>query len=336
MSANCGKLYTPRMDNSTETLFYPIRKVTERTGVGGSTLRAWERRYGLLKPRRTPKGHRLYSEGDIALIMRVMELLDDGHAISEVSRRVLDGNGVAETSDAVVANAVPGVPGPGAKKPPRSGQWKDYLDRLLRAVEAFSPQRLDAVYNEASSLYPMDLVSQNLVEPALVELGSRWKFNHLSIAEEHFFSAWLRNKLGARLHHEAARSTGVSLVIACVPGHRHELGVLLFALAALGRGYRIVYLGIDMPLEPIPEVVERSGARGIILAGGREDDPEATVAGLKSLASNVSCPVFVGGPICHRSEQSLISAGTLPIGEQFALALHLVTSRLPVHGPSAA
>lgn len=312
------------MNASEDNVYYPIRKVTERTGVGGSTLRAWERRYGLLKPKRTPKGHRLYSDSDIALVLHVLELLEDGHAISEVSRRVLDNTGKAMRPQAEVKRE--------ASLLRSSGQWSDFLARFLSAVEDFSPLRLESVYNEASSIYPLDLVSQHLLEPALAELGSRWQKGDIGIAQEHFFSAWLRNKLGARLHHEVPRSSGVSLLLACVPGHRHEVGVLLFALAALGRGYRVVYLGIDMPLTPLPEVVARSGAKGLILAGGRESDRTATLSGLAELTNALSVPVFVGGPICRDSEQALVAAGTLPIGEQFALALHLVTSRLPVYG----
>ena len=78
------------MMESTQALQFPIRTLAERTGVAATTLRAWERRYGLLKPSRTPKGHRLYDENDVMLVTRVLSLLKQGHAISEVARRVSD------------------------------------------------------------------------------------------------------------------------------------------------------------------------------------------------------------------------------------------------------
>lgn len=311
--------------------FFPIRVLAERTGVGPSTLRAWERRYGLLKPRRTPKGHRLYTVEDVRLVFRVLELLDDGHAISEVARRILGPQAVVTGTS--IERAGTGTLGTEVAQPGElaHGQWANYLERLLRAIEAFSAQRLEAVYNEASSLYPLDLVSRHLIEPALAVLGERWDLRTTGIAEEHFFSAWLRNKLGARLHHGAAQASGNTLVVACVPGHRHEIGVLLFALAALGRGYRMVYLGIDMPLEPLPEVVERCGAKGVILAGGREPDPKATLELVAELATRLTCPLFIGGALSVRYKQPLVDSGVLPIGEQFALALHLVAAKVPVH-----
>jgi DNA-binding transcriptional MerR regulator len=311
--------------SQSEIEFFPIRVLSERTGVGASTLRAWERRYGLLKPRRTPKGHRLYTQEDVRLVEAVLELLGDGHAISDVARRV----GRERLSGATERHDIgPSLPDG------RGGQWRVYLADLLRAVEAFSPRRLDAIYNEASSLYPLDLVSRNLIEPALEVLGERWNARTTGIAEEHFFSAWLRNKLGARLHHASARTRGPRLVVACVPGHRHEMGVLLFMLAALGRGFRVIYLGIDMPLESLPEVVERCGASGVVLAGGREPDREATISALGKLANRLSCPLFVGGSLSLDYERALNRDGVIPIGEQFALALHLVETRVPPDRPT--
>lgn len=304
--------------------FFPIRVLSERTGVGASTLRAWERRYGLLKPQRTPKGHRLYTEDDAALVSRVQELLSDGHGISQAVRLVKDG-------DALSGRDVPQA----SLLAETTGQWGDYLSRLLRAVEAFSPGRLDAVYNEASSLYPLELVTTRLIEPALQQLGKRWLDGDIGIAEEHFFTAWLRNKLGARLHH-AGRETsdGAVLLLACVPGHRHEIGLLLFALAALGRGYRVVYLGTDMPLEPLPAVLLRCGARALVLAAGREPVPEQTLAGLNGLATSLDSLIFVGGPVAAPQKNALEAIGVIAIGEQFTLALHSVAARVPVLAPS--
>jgi len=305
--------------------FFPIRVLSERTGVGASTLRAWERRYGLLKPRRTPKGHRLYTQEDVRLVEGVLEMLGDGHAISDIARRLERERLSATAKRHDIGPALPDG---------RGDQWRVYFADLLRAVEAFSPPRLDAIYNQASSLYPLDLVSRNLIEPALEVLGERWNARTTGIAEEHFFSAWLRNKLGARLHHASARTRGPRLVVACVPGHRHEMGVLLFMLAALGRGYRVVYLGIDLPLESLPEVVERCGASGVVLAGGREPDRDATVSALAELANRLSCPLFVGGPLSLDYERALNRDGVIPIGEQFALALHLVESRVRPDRPT--
>lgn len=311
------------MISENKAVLFPIRGLAERTGVGQSTLRAWERRYGLLKPQRTPKGHRLYSEADAVLVRRVVKLLESGNAISEVAKAIL---------------ADPTALGPMAaektrQKTPKleNGVWKEYVLRLLEAIESFNPAQLDNVYNEASSLYPLDLVSNQLIEPVLSELGERWQGRETGIAEEHFFSAWLRNKLGARLHHASAAVSGRTLILACVPGHRHEVGILLFALAALGRGYRVVYLGVDMPMDSLPAVIERAAASGVILSGGRELDPETTIASLQALTPRLNCPLFVGGPITQRYESALNSIGVISIGTKFSPALEYVAEIIPPH-----
>lgn len=300
--------------------YFPIRVLSEMTGVAASTLRAWERRYGLLVPKRTPKGHRLYTLDDVRLVSRVVELLKDGHTVGEVARRLAGPAPQAAARQSFVAGGLN-----------LGGVWDGYLQTLLQAVEAFSPQRLEAIYNEASSLYPLDLVSQRLVEPALQILGERWGERATGIAEEHFFSAWLRNKLGARLHHASNRADGSTLLCACVPGHLHETGLLLFALAALGRGYRIVYLGPDMPLQHLPAVAACCAARGIVLAGGREEHPAATTSSMAKLAQESDCPVFVGGPLAELHADELNAVAVIPIGEQLSLALHLVETKVPVH-----
>ena len=307
-------------------LLFPIRTLAERTGVAATTLRAWERRYGLLSPQRTPKGHRLYSENDVQLVMDVLELLKQGHAISEVAKRVKESD-VIEFPRRESENAESDA----QEEKYREDQWKVYVSHVLDAVEAFSQTRLDAAYNEASSLYPIDLVSKNLIEPALKQLGDRWSVRETGIAEEHFFLAWLRNKLGARLHHEASNSNGSTIVVACLPGHRHEIGALLFSLAALGRGYQVIYLGADMPLEPLDAVVRRCGAKGVVLSGAKDGAPEELFRRVSELNDALPCPLFVGGEISVTHGESLVEAGVMPVGEQFSLALHLLTSRVPVY-----
>lgn len=305
------------------TVLFPIRGLAERTGVGQSTLRAWERRYGLLKPQRTPKGHRLYTEADADLVRRVVKLLESGNSISAVAKAVLADPEALENMSAEEQQA--------SAPTLNNGVWKDYLQRTLTAIEAFNPAQLDNIYNEASSLYPLDLVSNELIEPVLALLGQRWRERDTGIAEEHFFSAWLRNKLGARLHHATAAASGRTLILACVPGHRHEVGILLFALAALGRGYRVVYLGADMPLEPLPSVVQRAEASGVILSGGRELDPETTIASLRAIIPALQCPLFVGGPITERYETALEQIGAISIGSRFSPALERVAATIPPH-----
>src|SRR4030066_1344759 len=145
-----------------ETGLYPISTLAAQTGVNSVTRRAWERRYGLLKPKRTPKGHRLYSEQDIALIKSVLRLLDEGIAISQV-RSMLEQ--------------------PNAQGNVASDTWTRARQEFIRAIGHFDETRLEQLYSERLSLHPVDMVTRRLLMPLLRELGTRWESAVGSVAE---------------------------------------------------------------------------------------------------------------------------------------------------------
>lgn len=271
----------------------PIRLLSELTGVAATTLRAWERRYQLLTPKRTAKGHRLYSQSDVDLVKGVVAKLQNGMSISEAIR---------QQRQPAAANEQQASP----------SQWPTFQRRMLQAVEQFDEAKLDACYNEALSLYPFGLVSESLIEPVLTALGERWQQRPNGIAEEHFFSAYLRNKLGARLHHEANRKHGNLLLVACLSGEHHEIGILLFAIEAISRGYRMLYLGPNSPLSQLPAVAERAGATAIILSGtaAKLSDVEAHWPSLE----NSKLPILVGGRFSVVNESWLKQHGAVPLG----------------------
>ncbi|MDX1454811.1 MAG: MerR family transcriptional regulator [Gammaproteobacteria bacterium] len=275
---------------------FPIRTVSSLTGVNSVTLRAWERRYGLIQPQRTPKGHRLYTREDIDLINRILGLLDKGVSIGQVKEaleRQQASSGGSEARDA----------------------WALYRDRMVAAIIRFDEAGLEDTYNEALSLYPVTQVTEKLVVPLLKELGRRWETAEGSIAEEHFFAVYLRNKLGARFHHRTRNSKGPKLLSACFPGENHELGMLLFALSAVSHDYRMVLLGADLPLDELMMAVKRSEAECIVLSGAAASSAEVIEKDLAELVASVDVPVVVGGLISVKKRDAIIKAGAVPLGE---------------------
>lgn len=284
---------------------FPIRTVSNLTGVNSVTLRAWERRYGLVRPRRTAKGHRLYSREDIQRIEQVLGLLDRGIAIGQ-ARAALDSQ---PRSDAATApQAVDG------------GVWAGYIARMILAIAAFDEKALSAVYNEALSLYPVEVVSAQLIVPLLEEIGRRWQTEEGSVAEEHFFSVFMRNKLGARFHHMALDTSGPKLLCACLPTEHHELALLLFCLGALTRNYRIVLLGASMPLADLPLAARRSGSEAIVLAGSVGAYWPALEADLAALVKRVTVPVLIGGHLSSLHRDAIVRAGGIVLGSDMPQA----------------
>jgi DNA-binding transcriptional MerR regulator/methylmalonyl-CoA mutase cobalamin-binding subunit len=289
--------------------FLPIRTVANLTGINPVTLRAWERRYNLITPRRTPKGHRLYTEHDVELIKQVLELLDQGISISQVkplleqSPGQQHGTALAETGDV----------------------WKDYQQKMLSAVERFDEHVLDSTYNDALSLYPVDVVNQRLVSPLLRIIGEHWKERETGIVEEHFFSVYLRNKLGSRIHHLNQRSSGPLLLLACLPGEYHEIGLLLFALATVNFGYRVLVLGSNTPLDQLPKVLQQQSCTGIVLSGSARPLRGLFDSELPELVKNSDIPVFVGGRTAAKHQQKIEDAGAICLGESISAGLKLMS-----------
>ncbi len=296
----------------------PTRVLSELTGVAPTTLRAWERRYALLSPQRTTKGHRLYSPEDVALIKNVVTQLQGGMSIGEAVRRQRHPQD-NQTDSASLSGS--------------DTQWPTFRHRMLQAVELFDEARLDACYNEALSLYPFGLVSESLITPVLMTLGERWQQRPNGIIEVHFFTAYLRNKLGARLHHETSRKHGSLLLVSCLPMEFHEIGTLLFAIEALAHGYRLLYLGPNSPLAQLPAIAERAGADASVLSG--TSVLLSLIEPQWSSIQQTKIPTLVGGPFSTKHALWLNHHNAIPLGYKTDLAVEIMPGVVPPYRRSA-
>lgn len=288
---------TVKTESASSSELFPISTVSRLTGVNTVTLRAWERRYGLVEPVRTDSGHRLYTPDDIDLINHVVGLLERGMRIGQVKDELLS-QGI----------------GPAASAPRDSGPWAAYRSRMTAAIIRFDENSLEEAYNEALSLYSVNDVTRRLLTPLLAELGARWEAGLGSIAEEHFFGLYLRNKLGARFHHRHRNNTGPRLLVACLPGELHEIGMLLFALAAHERGFRLVLLGANLPLAEVPAAARQARCDAIVLSGSVEPSAGVLAAELGDLTGKTDLPVLVGGPVSVSRCDAILASGADPLG----------------------
>ncbi len=287
----------------------PIRTISSLTGVNPITLRAWERRYGLIRPLRTAKGHRLYTHAHVEKIRRVLTLVERGVPISQVGDLI----------DAIPeSDAAPKVP----------RQLREYFDRMTHAIARLDEQELDQIYDEALSLHSIDTITRQLILPLLVHFGERWKTIIGAVAEEHFLATYLRSKLGSRVLHQMRYATGPRLIAACAPGEHHEIGLLLFALEAQAAGLRTVVLGADTPLEELAIAQSRSGTDGIVISSSIDPAPGQLEHALPKLVKQVSVPVFVGGGTANRHKRAIRSAGAVPLGTDLEDGVRLIIAKL--------
>ncbi len=274
---------------SEERPVYPIRTVADLTGVNPVTLRAWERRYGLVQPHRTSKGHRLYTEGDIARIRRILELVDRGAAISRV-RELLDADtdspqGIAEAS----------------------APWPTWRERLDSALRRFEPSALEGVLGELLRLYPEARAAHHVLIPALRQ---RLEADDPgATAEGYLLVAYLRGRFGHLLQRRHRPRQAYRLLLAGPPeaeaeARLAEMALAVLAMAGLAVGHHPLPLGESVPASIIQAAAERSGADIILLHGGAAIGPawQQSVAQLTQVATK---PVAVTGPVAQ-------AAGLLP------------------------
>ncbi|HET6592947.1 MAG TPA: MerR family transcriptional regulator [Xanthomonadales bacterium] len=305
------------MNNTAERIEHPGEKlytigtVSKLTGVGAITLRAWERRYGLIEPVRKDSGHRLYTREHIDQINRITALTQEGMRISQIRPAMLE---TAPAGDSGLS--------------PDADKWNHYLNGMMAAIISFDEERLEEIYNEALSLYSIGVVTRKLLTPLLIELGIRWEGGEGNIAEEHFFAFYLRNKLGARYHHRGRGNRGPLLLLAGLPGEYHEIGLLLFALAAHDAGFRVLPLGANMPLGELAAVARKKQCAAVVLSGAIEPSRETLNQDLPELVANCPAPILVGGLSSVYACDAINRAGAEALGRDIEHGLRRLAETL--------
>ncbi len=307
-----------------ETPRHRVRVVVNRTGLTAHVLRAWERRYGVVTPTRTEAGQRLYSDADIARLTMLKELASGGAQISQLARLTMEGLHQLAEDGASSGRAVISEPGP-------PEEWRR---DALRAIEAMDGTGLRRGLERAAVSLGVPRLVEEVVGPVLTEIGERWHAGRMTIAQEHLASAAVRQVLGWVRELAETREVAPGLVVGMLPNHVHEGGALMAAAIAASEGWRVSYLGADLPVEEIAETARRTAARAVALSIVHPaDDPEvggylralgrALPHGVVMLVGGAAAPAYAAGVAAAK--------GKLLNGlEDLRDALRKLTSAVPV------
>lgn len=238
---------------------HPIRVVADRTGLTFETLRAWERRYGVVVPGRTDGGQRLYSDADVERLRLLRRATQGGRSISQVA--TLSGE------ELVALVREDGRAGAGQLTlPPTAPDATSHLVETVAATRAMDAAALEAALGRGVVVLGLHAFVDGVVAPLLRHLGDGWRAGELSVAHEHLASAVVRRVLGSLLSAAAPPATAPVLVCATPAGQVHEFGALLTAVTASGAGWRVLYLGADLPAADIALAVRHAGADTVALS----------------------------------------------------------------------
>ena len=265
-----------------------IGELSRRAGVSPELLRAWERRYGLLRPTRTPGGLRLYSSEDLRRVQEMQRHLSDGVAAAEAA--ALASRAPIEPENAPLAAA-------------------DVRAELAYALHGLDEPAAQAILDRLFAVGTVEAALSDVILPYLRELGARWEREEVSVAQEHFASNVLRGRL-LGLARGWGRGVGPIAMLACLPGEQHELGLIAFGLALRSHGWRISYFGGNTPLETVEGAAKHLEPRLIALSAVTSEPIQASLPHLRDLARRYR--VALGGAGAADVDADELGVLTLP------------------------
>jgi DNA-binding transcriptional MerR regulator len=250
-----------------------IGELSRRSGVSPELLRAWEHRYGLLRPTRSEGGFRLYTSDDERRIAVMRSHLERGLSAAEAARLTLD-----------------------EERAPAERAATPVLERtaeeLRAALDALDEGAAQAALDRLLSGFSTATVLGEIVLTYLRELGERWERGDASVAQEHFASQILRGRL-LGLARGWDRGTGPRALLACMPGELHDLGLITFGLGLRDHGWRITFLGPDVPLDTLADTVAALQPAAVVLSATTSAAFEPRRDELGRLAGAV--PLWIAG-----------------------------------------
>jgi DNA-binding transcriptional MerR regulator len=239
---------TPPVDDGRPSGPFRIHVVAELTGVPEPTLRAWERRYGIPSPERTPSGYRLYGARDVDQVRQMIALGEAGMSPAEAARNI-QAQAVGEE-----ASAVPVDP------------YQSARERLIDAVEKFDDDALERTVQQLMFLGNVRALLDDVLVPTLVTIGDKWHRGEITVAQEHFASQRLGMLLRDLVRLNVGSTAETRVVLACFADEEHELGLLGVALQLARWEMKPVFLGARTPPSAVRNAVEATEAGLVALS----------------------------------------------------------------------
>lgn len=225
---------------------YNIKAISTMLGIQAGTLRAWERRYRIVKPIRNAAGHRLYSDEHVAILRWLIDKVNKGFTIGQAV-------GLLEKDHALSMNSR------------QEARHEDYTvrlgDEMLTALLSFREREAHHLLNQAFSMFSIDKVMVDILGALLVKVGEMRNSDEISLAGEQFVSTFLRTKMGAILHSFPIDGFLPKVVTVCGPDEIDECGLMSYKLFLRQKGFEVICLGKKIPVGDVEQVIREVEAR---------------------------------------------------------------------------
>jgi methanogenic corrinoid protein MtbC1 len=257
---------------------YTIKAVASLTGIRPVTIRAWERRYGIIQPHRSANRYRLYSDRDIAILRWLKSRIEMDISISSAVTELRSLFNNLDGPVKIVSQVDLGYETPFFSKP-------EYSDRLYRALVNHDEKRADDIFREFYRFFDLLSICTEILTPSMDKIGESWSHGEVRITTEHFASAFLRGKLLAIMQSYHANKNQAEILVGCAPSERHEIGALMISTLLRTEGYPVIYLGADVPLEDLMAHINEHNSGTVILTATL-DKSAAELISLRAVLDN--------------------------------------------------
>lgn len=296
---------------------YVTSEVELRTGVPATTLRQWERRYGIPRPVRNASGYRLYSPLDLSRIEFMLRQLDEGISISRAAELARDHFGDPQTE-------------PGNEDGAASASLHERASALTRALLQPDHARAAELLAQAHAQMPVESVLVGLLQPSLAEIGELWERGEITIAHEHQASAFIRSRVAALMDLAGPGGPGgfgPSVVAACGPLEQHEIGLMMVATLLRRAGARVHYMGANTPLADLAVYARSVGAQALLLTVNTAASLAALQAQLADL-HGLDARLYLGGSVFNHAPPLAAQLGGVYCGPDAVQATRQMVAQL--------
>jgi DNA-binding transcriptional MerR regulator/methylmalonyl-CoA mutase cobalamin-binding subunit len=289
---------------------YSIKAVSQATGLSVETLRAWERRYGIVVPERDDLGRRVYRPEDVLRLRRLREATEQGHPIGRLA--LLDGAQLASLLE-------------GSANAPLRATCNAFIERILESAQRFRAAECEQSLTLAIAMLPPQQLARYVLQPLLHEVGERWHRGEFTIAQERMVSSSIRKHVALVLDTYDRCAHRPAIVFATLPGERHELGLLMSAMICASQGHKVHYLGADLPPHEIAQYTREVGAIAVAISVVMLESAEAAPAQLDELAHGLEpgVPIWLGGSGTSALPQRELPACCTVVQDQMELEQRL-------------
>jgi MerR family transcriptional regulator, light-induced transcriptional regulator len=307
---------------------YTIKAVCSQTGIRPVTLRAWERRHEVLTPHRSDNRYRLYSERDVAILRWIKNRMEGGVSISSAVNEMR-----SMMKNGIYPEAI--LPAPSILTSPGNVPAGEYVDQLYDALINHDEALSSDLMRSISSSFELHTLCTEILIPVLVDIGDAWYHGKIRVATEHFASSFIRGKLLSILQTYPIRRNSPRIMLGCGPNEQHEIGGLMLATMLRGAGYRVEFLGPDLPIEDLVDYASYDRPDMIILSATMAESAVELTKMQKELNKMRKPPLFGYGGRAFNSQPELrAKMGGVFLGTTLDEAIASVTVMLPINSKS--